>query len=135
VGGAASTLRIDWGRLGEEQKISLLSTIERKTMQISRLVEDLLTVSKLDVGAVRGDRHDVVLDDLVHEALADVGLDESAASVTAPAGIAVHADADHVRRILRNYVENALWYGAPPIEIEITDADDGVVIEVRDHGE
>jgi signal transduction histidine kinase len=58
-------------------------------------------------------------------------------TATRPARIqagSVHADPDHVERILTNYVTNALKYGERPVEVEAREDDGWVEIRVRDHG-
>jgi signal transduction histidine kinase len=47
---------------------------------------------------------------------------------------AVRGDPRLLRRMLRNLLENARRHGAPPIEVRVSRAGDGVEISVCDHG-
>ncbi|HEX2266749.1 MAG TPA: PAS domain-containing sensor histidine kinase [Actinomycetota bacterium] len=122
-----------WDSTTDEQKQEFIAAIERAARRIARLVEDLLTVSRIESGQVSVHKEAVNLRHAVQEALgstADLG---NGIRTRIPAA-AVHADPDHVERILANYVTNALKYGEPPIEVEAREDDGWVEIRVRDHG-
>ena len=57
---------------------------------------------------------------------------EQAALDGAP--VTVRGDPRLLRRMIRNLLENAQRHGAPPIDVRVQDAGDGVELTVCDHG-
>jgi signal transduction histidine kinase len=122
-----------WERLTDEDKLDYLATIGRQSDHLSRLVDDLLTMSRLDADAVRPDVRSVRVDDVVRETLRDLGI-ESRVEASVPEDLCVNADREHLVRIIRNYVENAFKYGLPPVRVTAQEAGRNVEIRVIDHG-
>jgi len=118
-----------------------LAAILDETKVLSRLVEDLRTLSLAESGALALHREAVDVGALVRETV------ESFASQAEPAGVSLEAhvsgvlplvDADPVRagEILANLVANALRYTPPggTVSVAANAEADGVAIEVRDTG-
>jgi len=132
--GAVGTLSTGWDRLADSERKQLVAMLERQSARLSRLVEQLLDVSRLDAGAV-----DTVLQSLdigaeVAAAVDEVGM--AGVAVSCPLGLTARADADCLRRILVNLLTNAGKHGAPPftIEAEVVSpetGDDGHDVEIR----
>jgi len=108
---------------------------------LSRLVEDLFLLARLEAGSypIRPEVVDVVeLVDESVEAMLPLGVRRGVAlSVTGPGGpLPVMADAAVVGRILRNLVDNALRHAPSGTEVEVgTEAGDGWVrVVVSDAG-
>jgi signal transduction histidine kinase len=70
----------------------------------------------------------------VEEMVANLGIADAVA-LKVPPDLAVHVDPEHLRRILRNYLDNAIHYGAPPFVVEASSVGSRVQIRVRDSGE
>lgn len=134
VKGFASTMQARWSDITEEDRRDYLSAITRSADQLGRLIEDLLTVSKIDAGVLETALETVDLRCAVENALFDV-LDRPDLCLRVPPALTVAADPEHLRRIVRNYVDNALTYGAPPFVIDATRHDDRVELRVRDGGD
>ncbi|HVE94541.1 MAG TPA: ATP-binding protein [Acidimicrobiales bacterium] len=109
------------------------ATIIRQADHLSRIVDDLLTVSRIDSGALEPQRAQLALREVVYEVVADLGVSDSTA-VEGVDGLVVLADPDHLRRMLRNLLENAQNYGEPPVEIVACSSDGAVEIRVCDRG-
>jgi signal transduction histidine kinase len=135
IAGTVSNLRAYQARMSPEEQGELIDVVARQAAQLKSLVHDLLMVSKLDAGAIRSDARDVAVGELIAETIDDLGTVASELKVTAPPGLVVSVDPDHLRRILRNCVENALRHGAPPVEIDVRDAGASIELRVRDGGE
>ncbi|MGH2471278.1 MAG: sensor histidine kinase [Candidatus Limnocylindria bacterium] len=119
-----------------------LAAILDETKVLSRLVEDLRTLSLAESGALALHREAVDVGALVHETV------DSFASQAVPAGVSLEAqvstglpqvDADPVRarEILSNLIANALRYTARGGRVSVeADAEGGagVAIDVRDSG-
>jgi two-component system OmpR family sensor kinase/two-component system sensor histidine kinase BaeS len=117
-----------------------LAAILEETKVLSRLVEDLRTLSLAESGALALHRESIDVGALVREIV------ESFASQADPAGVSLradvasglpHVDADPVRarEILSNLIANALRYTPRGGSVRVSvSADGGVAIAVRDTG-
>lgn len=131
--GMSATLARRWTDLEPDVRGELLASIDRQGHRMARLVDDLLTVSKIDAGAVEAMAQEVALRDAVRDVLAE--FETRGADIHLDAGDQyAFVDPDHLHRILGNYVRNALTYGSPPIEVLTRDAGSWVEIVVRDNG-
>lgn len=134
IGGLSHTLNHQWERLEDEMKQDLISRINRQTGQLSRMVEDLLTVSKIEAGVMEVIAEDVNIASVVAEVLQDLEIEPGSVEVRVDPDLTALTDRDHLSRMVRNFLSNALNYGAPPTVIEATGAGGRVEIEVRDSG-
>jgi signal transduction histidine kinase len=132
--GIASTLNARWMNLAEDKREEFLVIIERQARHLSRLVEDLLTVSRIEAGELDTHKEVVGLCEAVDRIIKDFGRDPSELRVRAD-DCEVLADPDHLQRILINYLENAFKYGSPPVEVSFEASGEWVDISVCDHGE
>jgi PAS domain S-box-containing protein len=139
VYGAASTLR-NRSVLGVEERGQLLAMIEEQSERLSRIVDEILTASRLESGEVAVSLTSVdgaaVVRDVV--AVVERGIPagftiEVGAAEPAPP---VLADADRLRQVLANLLENAVKYSgdATEVEVRIEPSGDRVRFAVCDHG-
>lgn len=133
LGFAAAMLR-RWDRLGDDQKLDFIGTIHRQSQHLSRMIDDLLTVSKIEAGALDVHNDVVVLREAMKEAIDVFTARAAEISIQAPIDLSCMVDRDHLHRILVNFVGNALKYGAPPVALEAISSDGWIEIRVRDHG-
>lgn len=134
--GYANTLSRKWDSLTESDKLEFLGIIERRGRFLSRMLDSLLTVSKIEAGAL--DVHREVLDaaGVIARALEDISEDRAArVQIVCPPELRLEADPDHVQRILVNYMTNAFKYGRPPVIVEVRSTGPYVEFVVRDHGD
>ncbi|MFF2535418.1 ATP-binding protein [Streptomyces cyaneofuscatus] len=119
-------------------------TVGAETARLSRLVDDLMEISRFDAKAVRLNASATDLADTVRASLALRGWTDR---VTAELreGVRAVVDRRRVDVIVANLVGNALRHGAPPVTVTLAvddggergDGGDGgewVVLEVADHG-
>jgi signal transduction histidine kinase len=134
--GAAELLRDDDQGLTDDQKREFLSTLADRGLMLSRLVDDLLTVSSLDLGVVETHIADVSVRLALERILHDLNDDSILIHMAAPDDLQVRADPDHLERILVNYISNARKYGEPPVEVRVDDDDaaDFANVRVSDRG-
>lgn len=114
----------------------LLSTAERQAQRLRTLIEDLLVVSRLDNQALPVRPVNIDLTDFLVEVVGDVpGAPEAVTVAPELPSEKIYVDADHLGRVLRNLLENALRY-APGSEIELGAVQRGeeVWISIIDHG-
>ncbi|MCA1832310.1 MAG: sensor histidine kinase [Actinomycetota bacterium] len=134
--GAASTLNVDakFERLTPAQRHDMLGVIDRQARHLNRMVEDLLTVSRIEAGELDTRLQVIRLRDAMEVITADFGRDKSDELLVHMDDVRIVADPDHFQRIIVNFLGNAFKYGLPPIEIDAAEAGAWVEIRVRDHG-
>ena len=123
--------------LGREERDELVSTILVEAERLDRLVGNLLDLSRLQAGALRPEPGVWAIDDLVVQAIEDVGDAGARIDVFLPRDSpAVRADAHQIQRVLVNLIENALRYSPPGervrLQVDAVGAD--VLVRVIDHG-
>ena len=114
-----------------------MQRIESESERMRQLVEDLLTLARLDDAApARREHVDLVV--MVADTLSDVAtLDTSRRlSLHAPAPVVVDAVPGHVRQAVTNLIVNAVHHTPPgtAIEVAVTDRGGRARLVVRDHG-
>jgi PAS domain S-box-containing protein len=119
----------------------LRDTILRQTMQLSRLVDDLLDIGRITAGKLRLDKRRVDLRDIVRQAVevATPLIERRRHTLRVrlpPEPVYVHADAARLVQVAANLLTNAAKYTPDGGSIEISLAeDDGVgAVCVRDQG-
>jgi signal transduction histidine kinase len=140
VKGFARTLIGRWERFSDEQKLTMLRTIDADADRVTRLLTDLLEVSRIDAGRVRlarapgdlGALSEAVVDKARHRHL---DVDRPLQVVVDPATPTVPFDADRIEQVLTNLVDNALEHGVSgPVTVEVRPDRDGVRVTVADTG-
>jgi signal transduction histidine kinase len=127
-----------WDRLEDEQKRTMLEHVHHDADRVSRLVTELLDISRLETGRLVLRRQIVDLPALARSVVEKVGIaiPELDCTVVFPPDLPqVYADPDKVEQVLTNLVENAAKYGshkAMRVEGEVGTA--SVAIAVRDTG-
>ncbi len=119
----------------------ILSRVDRNGRRLMGLVEDVLTMSQIEVGTLRFRFRDVDLRTVVERAV------ETEVSVLGVAGVMlrqevtdqllpVSADPDKLERAVAALLDNAAKYSQPgdDVELELTADDSQAVLRVRDHG-
>ena len=116
VKGYTSLLINRWERLADAQKLVMLEQVQHDADRVTRLVGELLDISRLETGRLVLRRQLVDLPALVARVVDKVRMNESelAVDVSFPEGFPpVWADADKVEQVLTNLVENAAKYADP----------------------
>jgi PAS domain S-box-containing protein len=151
VKGYTSLLLNRWDRLKDDQKRMMLEQVNHDADRVTRLITELLDISRLETGRLVLRRQLVDLPALASSVVAKVSLEYPDLDATEAfvAGFpAVYADPDKLEQVLTNLVENACKY-ATPQGLSITgsllptaqggpvssDAVDAVAVTVTDRGE
>jgi signal transduction histidine kinase/CheY-like chemotaxis protein len=118
-----------------------LAMIERQTLSIAKLVDDLMEMARVTSGRLRLQRERVSLADVVTRSLetvsALIGQRRHHLSVTLPPQtLDVYADAARLQQILVNLLNNAAKYTdeGGRIDLAVSREDDRAIIRVRDTG-
>ncbi|HYH27403.1 MAG TPA: ATP-binding protein [Actinomycetota bacterium] len=134
VVGFAKTLTRHWEKISEDDKRGYIGLIAQQGERLTRLIGELLTLSRIDGGTLRVRIEPVDLDDHIERVVAPLPCADEI-RVVGVKGLHVQADADHLTQILTNLLTNAFKYGASPVTIETRDETDSVEILVRDLGD
>ena len=132
IKGMALTLRDRWEAVPPESRHRHLDSIVRNAGYLATLVDDLLTVSKLESGSMGADPIAVDVAIAARQILED--LKEYNFEIRIPENLRALVDPAHLERILINYVVNARTYGEPPYRIEASTKDRSMHLTVVDHG-
>ncbi len=136
---AASTAARADSTLTDDVRRGLMRTIVDESERLNRLVGNLLSMTKLESGELALQRLPEEVAELVESSLRALSQPNAAqrVQVTLSEDLpAVDVDAVLIEQALINLLENALRYApeGSPIEIEASDASDGVLLRVVDHG-
>ncbi|MDQ2728108.1 MAG: ATP-binding protein [Actinomycetota bacterium] len=139
VKGYTSLLLHRWDRLRDEQKRMMLEAVHHDADRVTRLVTELLDISRLETGRLVLRRQLVDLAELASSVVDKVSMSypDLDADVSFSAEVPrVFADPDKIEQVLTNLVENACKY-ASPLDVRIEGRVDGdeVSVAVHDRGE
>jgi two-component system sensor histidine kinase MtrB len=104
-----------------------------ETRRLNDLVENLMEVTRFDAGTARLVLDDVDIADQI-TACIDARAWLDAVELDAERGIHARLDPRRLDVILANLIGNALKHGGSPVRVSVREADDEIVIRVRDHG-
>jgi PAS domain S-box-containing protein len=116
VKGYTSLLLNRWDQLADDQKRMMLEQVHHDADRVTRLVTELLDISRLETGRLVLRRQMVdlrVVTDTVLEKVALEYPDLEAVVTFADELPSVYADPDKVEQVLTNLVENAAKYASP----------------------
>jgi two-component system, OmpR family, sensor histidine kinase KdpD len=132
---ATGTLTNNQLSLTDADRRELLESVEIETHRLSRLVANLLDMSRLEAGAAAPEPELWTVDDLVRQAIDDVD-GEDRVQVSATDAPPVRVDAAQIERVLANLLENALKFSSPemPVQVRVTTTRSEVIVRVVDQG-
>jgi len=123
----------------------MLTSVDRSAVRLRRLIEDMLTLSRIEAGTFRSRRAPVSMSEVVRKAAAALRpvAGKRGIALTAdcpPEGLPVSGDPGQLDRVLMDLISNAVKFSPDGGRVEITavpapDARDGMVeVTVRDSG-
>ena len=122
-------------------RVEAINVIQDEVERMVSLVNNLLNVSKLEMGSMRPERHRVKLDDLLRDAWQQARSRAEAKNIRLDLQVArdlaaVSVDKDMFRIALNNLLNNAIKYNQPggSVTLMAEEGDSDVVIAVRDSG-
>ena len=139
VKGYTSLLLNRWDRLDDDQKRMMLGQVHHDADRVTRLVTELLDISRLETGRLHLRRQLVDLSALATSVVEKLALeyDGLACALEFPREFPkVYADPDKVEQVLTNLVENAAKYASPEGIRVVAHVGGGFMsVAVHDHGE
>jgi two-component system phosphate regulon sensor histidine kinase PhoR len=129
--------------------VKFLETIERNSNRLTNLIEDLLTISRLESGQITLQLRAIPLRAFASSLLAELQTRARERNTTIvneiPDGLAGRADPDRLEQVFVNLVENAIKYGRPKgrvvvrgravnghVELCVADDGPGIPAEARE---
>ncbi len=147
VKGFTATLLAKWPRFTDDQKRVMLETVNADADRVTRLITELLDVSRIESGRIEVHRELVDIAAQARKVIAGrVAAGESEDRFRLVAGENLPEtwlDADKIFQILANLIENAVRHGAGTVTVMVESArpgeappgEDWVAVSVRDQGQ
>jgi PAS domain S-box-containing protein len=139
--GCSQTLRREDIELAEEDEARLLEVISQESERLTRIVGDILLANQIDAGRLKFKQREVDLATIAQEAVDEiqatlVARDDIVFELVAPESMVVYGDADKLRQLLLNLLDNAVKYSPAGgrIEVSLEPRGTGLRMEVRDEG-
>jgi two-component system sensor histidine kinase KdpD len=134
---AAESLESPGLALDERDRRELLETVRLEVERLERVVGNLLDLSRLQAGAAKPNRELWAVDELLAQALEQLGAQAGRVELTLPEEApVVEVDAIQVERVLVNLLENALKFSPPDetVHVKVTTTRSEVLTRIVDHG-
>jgi signal transduction histidine kinase len=150
VKGFTATLLAKWSRFSDDQKRVMLETVNADADRVTRLITELLDVSRIESGRMEVRRQLVDVPERARKIIAGrVASGEAEDRFRLEAAFDLPEtwlDADKIDQILGNLVENAVRHGAGIVTVMVQraqvpgeqlsgDQQEAIVVSVRDQGE
>ncbi|HEX4819488.1 MAG TPA: ATP-binding protein [Acidimicrobiales bacterium] len=139
VKGYTSLLLNRWDRLKDEQKKMMLEQVHHDADRVTRLITELLDISRLETGRLVLRRQLTNVAELADQVVEKLKLTytDLDCNVYFPVGFPqVYCDPDKLEQVLTNLVENAAKYASPTgMKVVGEFDDDQVAVTVSDTGE
>ncbi|MFI0421979.1 ATP-binding protein [Spongiactinospora sp. 9N601] len=139
VKGFTATLLAKWSRFTDDQKRVMLETVNSDADRVTRLITELLDVSRIESGRLQLHRQVVDIPARVRRLIAG-----RVAAGERDGRFRLHVegelpetwlDQDKIDQILANLLENAVRHGRGTVTIVVEPIEWGVAVSVRDEGE
>ncbi|MFF4157820.1 ATP-binding protein [Streptomyces sp. NPDC001678] len=143
VKGFTATLLAKWERFTDDQKRLMLETVDADADRVTRLIAELLDISRIDSGRLEVRRQPVDMAAAVRRHVASytrAGMRPERFEIKVADSLpALWADPDKVDQVLGNLLENAVRHGEGVVTIEVTPAlmkvhAEGTAVTVSDEG-
>jgi signal transduction histidine kinase len=139
VKGFTATLLNKWDRFNDEQRLLMLQTVNADADRVTRLISELLDVSRIDAGRLELRKQVVDVPSavrrLVEGRVVSGDPPERFSTDFAAALPEMWLDPDKLDQVLANLVDNAIRHGAGVVTVTVDRSDDGVVLTVADQGD
>jgi PAS domain S-box-containing protein len=131
-------LRLLLEREGSQQAIQYVSKMESQFEKLTRLIADLLDISKVQAGKLMFAEELVVVDDLVHEVVENVQLTTPRHRIVIEGTTACEliGDKDRLGQVVINLLSNAIKYSpqAETVLVNMAHTPEEITVSVQDFG-
>lgn len=125
----------------EETEIvmKVLNSTNRQLDRLTRLVEDMLDISRIASGKMKFNRKKVDIVEVTNEVLdrfkEQLALQQTTLQFNSPPSLIINCDPYRIEQVITNLMTNAIRYGEKsPIQVNIQHVEDKVLIKVADQG-
>jgi two-component system phosphate regulon sensor histidine kinase PhoR len=128
------------GALKEEKASEFLESINREVDRLTRLVKDLLDLSKMESGMLRLEIHPLNICDIIQQVMMrltpQAGRKNVEITTSFGCTFPVLADMDRIQQVIINLLDNAIRYTPPgeKIIVRTTEKEGRCLVEVSDTG-
>lgn len=139
ISGSSSLLISDWKVIEEQTRMALLKDIRDNSDWLVRMVENLLSVTRISDGGGGIQKVPDMAEDIVAHAVSQVRrrFPEQKLNVIASAEpFEVPMDSTLIEQVIINLIENAIYHSGSnePITVQVEEKDGKAVFTVRDRG-
>ncbi len=136
LSGAATLLAAHWPELAEQERTELIESMTSSSARLRRLLDDLLTASRLEAGTIEFHMSPTPVGELVGAAVARAQGSNPEAQIqwAAPPDLLVEADPDRLAQAVDNLISNALRHGSPPVRVAAVAAGAHIEVRITDSG-
>lgn len=137
--GATSVIMENYDSLSKERQLKLLGEIHEDSQWLIRMVENLLSVTRIDDGVARVTKESVVLEELIDAVIVKFHkrYPKQYVKVEMPEEfISIPVDAMLIEQVLINILENAIIHakGMTELKLSVWIEEEKAVFEVADNG-
>ena len=124
----------------DNERAEMLDRIEQDTIQLDSMLEQILTVARLESGQHKPRFELLSLNEIVADVLHDANFEAAATNATiafqADGDIQMNGDAGVLRSAIENIVRNAIFYSGQDgkVEVRLNRENSMALISVRDNG-
>lgn len=135
-----SIKRKDPDALSHEKVTALIKQIDTQTTRLTRLVDDMLDISRIRTGRLKMEMEDVDVCELVHDVIERLmpqfqKVIGEGPEVSICQNITAKWDRFRIEQVLTNLLTNAIRYGdGKPVKINVEKLNDQISISVSDQG-
>ena len=135
ISGYASVLRDSDPSLTREERIEFLDVISDQSQHLSRLVDDILVLLRMEAGRLTVVPEIIPVAEIAARVVQLIDLPpDRTLDVRVDGDVSAVADPDRLLQVIRNLVENAVKYGGPHIRIEVDRVGASARVRVCDDG-
>ena len=136
IGGFARRLRKPRVRNNEEKLGEYLDIVLDETERLESMIQDFLEFSRLETGSLKLDFRPVSLNEVIEQLAATYQVQAEQHGIRLEVGTdaglgTLEADAERLRRVFKNLLDNALKFSDPGGRVRITTQDAGPFVQVR----
>lgn len=139
IKGFTATLLRAWDRFSDEQKKQMLETVDADADRMTRLIGDLLDVSRIEAGRIELRTQVVDIGAVARKAVEGRrAADTEGRELVIEVGTGLPetwADPDKVAQIVGNLLENAVRHGSGKVTVSVVAEGEQTAISVADEGE
>jgi PAS domain S-box-containing protein len=136
--GLTQLLKRGLKKQGLSEPVLVLSKMEIQIDRLTRLVNDLLDVTKIQAGRLNYAEERLALDTLIRDIVETIQLMSPTHTLTmyGASNSYIVGDGDRLGQVFLNLIDNAIKYSpkANKVDIHVTSSENAVTVSVRDYG-